>query len=100
MARRRSSNSRRRTRDDEPATLVSRSAFCSLAGISELELSQWEREELIGPRQIARIGGRPEPLYDSAALGRARMIRTLAEDLEVNLPGISVILGLLDRMGR
>jgi hypothetical protein len=29
-----------------------------------------------------------------------RLIRTLADELEVNLPGIEVILHLLDQMGR
>ena len=31
---------------------------------------------------------------------RARLIRTLAEELEVNLPGIDIILNLLDQMNR
>ena len=44
--------------------------------------------------------GRAEPLYDRGALRRVRVIRTLAEELDVNLPGIDVILHLLDQMAR
>ncbi len=79
------------------ATLVSRTAFCVLAGISESQLTLWEHEALIAP---ARDQAGPERFYDESALRRARVIRTLAEDLDVNLPGIDVILNLLDRMNR
>ena len=37
-------------------------------------------------------------VHDAAALRRVRLIRTLAEDLEVNLAGIDVILHLLDQI--
>jgi len=80
-------------------TLVSRSVLCNVAGVSEHQLSLWEREELIVPAQIEEGRGNREPLYDAAALRRVRIIRTLAEELEVNLPGISVILHLLDQLG-
>jgi hypothetical protein len=80
-----------------PAILVSRTAFCVLAGISESQLTVWEHEELIVP--VADDAG-PERFYDESALRRARVIRTLAEDLGVNLPGIDVILNLLDQMDR
>jgi DNA-binding transcriptional MerR regulator len=50
------------------------------------------------PSTTSEIDGRREPLYDASALKRARVIRTLAEELEVNLPGIGVILNLLDQM--
>ncbi|MGH7988095.1 MAG: chaperone modulator CbpM [Candidatus Binataceae bacterium] len=82
---------------DGSATLVSRSAFCVLLGVNEYQLSLWEHEELIGPVTVSEIDGRPDPLYDRAALKRARLIRTL-EDLDVNLPGIDVILHLLEQM--
>jgi DNA-binding transcriptional MerR regulator len=81
-------------------TLVSRAVLCSLAGISERELGVWEREELIVPACVEQSRGRREPLYDASALRRARLIRTLAEELEVNLPGIEVILRLLDQTSR
>jgi DNA-binding transcriptional MerR regulator len=76
--------------------LVSRTAFRVLAGVTDAELALWEREEFIIP--VNRVDNLGEPLYDSSALKRARLIRTLAEELEVNLPGIQVILHLLDQM--
>ena len=90
----------RAARNGGRLTFVSRTALCSLSGISERELILWEREELIAPATVARRAGRAEPLYDASTLQRARLIRTLAEELEVNLPGIDVILHLLDQMGR
>jgi DNA-binding transcriptional MerR regulator len=78
--------------------LVSRTAFRVLAGITDADLTLWERAELIFPVDEADSLG--EPLYDSSAIRRARLIRTLAEELDVNLPGIEVILHLLDQMER
>ena len=52
------------------------------------------------PVRVDRVRGRLEALYDRDALRRVRVIRTLAEDLEVNIPGIGVILHLLDQMER
>ena len=80
--------------------LMSRSVFCAIAGISERELASWEREDLIAPAQVERVRGRIEELYDREALRRARVIRTLAEELDVNIPGIGVILHLLDQITR
>jgi DNA-binding transcriptional MerR regulator len=80
--------------------LMSRSVFRSIAGISERELASWEREDLIAPAQVERVRGRSEELYGREALRRARVIRTLAEELDVNIPGIGVILHLLDQMER
>jgi DNA-binding transcriptional MerR regulator len=80
-------------------TLVSRGAFRVLAGITDAELSVWEHEELILPVDRSSNAG-AEPLYDAAALKRAKLIRTLGEELEVNLAGIGVILHLLDQMER
>jgi MerR family transcriptional regulator/heat shock protein HspR len=94
MARR----ARKNTSSKPGVTLVSRTVLCTLAGVSERQLGLWEREELIAPVSIEELRGRREPLYDASALRRLRVIRTLAEELEVNLPGIEVILRLLDRM--
>jgi DNA-binding transcriptional MerR regulator len=96
MARRSNSGSRRGGRE---MTFITRTVLCSLAGVSERELRVWEREELIAPARIAEMRGHAEPLYATDALRRARLIRTL-EDLEVNIPGITVILNLLDQMDR
>ena len=77
-------------------TLLGRSALCLMSGISERQLLLWEHEQLIEPVAPPYAAG--EPLYDAAALRRARLIRTLAEELEVNLAGINVILHLLDQI--
>jgi DNA-binding transcriptional MerR regulator len=90
--------SKRMERKPSRTILVSRAAFRVLAGITDAELTLWEREEFIVP--VDRVDSVGEPLYDRSALRRARLIRTLAEELDVNLPGIEVILHLLDQMAR
>jgi DNA-binding transcriptional MerR regulator len=91
-------SSKRFERKPSRTVLVSRTAFRVLAGITDAELALWEREEFIVP--VDRTDSVGEWLYDSSALKRARLIRTLADELEVNLPGIEVILRLLDQMER
>ncbi len=81
------------------ASYMSRSVVCRLGGITESQLMLWEHEEFVAPAATLQVGRRAEPLYDEGALRRIRTIRTLAEELGVNLPGIGVILHLLDRMG-
>jgi DNA-binding transcriptional MerR regulator len=93
-----SHSSKRRERKPSRTTLVSRTAFRVLAGVTDAELSLWEREEFIVP--VSRADSVEDPLYDTSALRRARLIRTLAEELDVNLPGIDIILHLLDQMTR
>lgn len=78
----------------------SRSALCSICGISERQLILWESEQLLAPAAIEESRGRSEPLYDPAVLERIRLIRILGEELEVNLPGIGIILNLLERLPR
>jgi len=80
--------------------LISRSAFCAIAGVSDHQLAVWEHEELLAPARTLGTPGQAQPVYDRSALERARFIRTLEQELEVNLPGIGVILHLLDRLGR
>jgi DNA-binding transcriptional MerR regulator len=98
MARRTSNSMRRSSRGGR--VLLSRTVLCTVTGASERQLAVWEHEDLITPARIEEIDGQSEPLYDRAALERIRIIRTLAEELEVNLPGIGVILHLLDRERR
>jgi DNA-binding transcriptional MerR regulator len=105
MARRtplRTSAARRRhpTGAGSAALFLSREVLCELGGVSLEQLTVWEREELLAPARVAEVRGHAEPLYDRAALRRIRLIRTLAEDLEVNLPGIGIILHLLEQLGR
>jgi DNA-binding transcriptional MerR regulator len=98
MARRTSHT--RRTGTSRKVTLVSRHALCFLSGISERRLEVWEREDLIAPITVGDPEANAEPLYDREALRRARVIRTLEEELDVNLPGIGVILNLLEQITR
>lgn len=104
MARRGSSTIKRARKSLRPSrgesVLISRTVLCTVSGISQRQLAIWEREELIAPARVAEVAGRAEPLYEPSAVHRVRVIRTLAEELEVNLPGIDVILHLLDQMGR
>ncbi|HKV55648.1 MAG TPA: chaperone modulator CbpM [Candidatus Binataceae bacterium] len=90
---------KRSARPGSQVTLLSRRAFRVLAGVSDAELTLWEHEELIVPVDDSHDRGL-EPLYEESALRRARLIRTLADELEVNPPGIGVILRLLDQMER
>ena len=92
------SSTKHAERGPSRTTLVSRTAFRVIAGITDAELTLWEREEFIVPVRLSDSVG--EPLYDTSALRRARLIRTLTEELDVNLPGIEVILHLLDQMVR
>lgn len=94
-----SSRKRQRAPRTRGSAYLSRSVLCTLTGISEHQLSLWEFEDFIAPAAVLEIEGEPQRVYDDAALSRIRTIRSLAEDLEVNLQGIGVILHLLDRLG-
>jgi DNA-binding transcriptional MerR regulator len=78
----------------------SRSVVCGLCGVTEHELALWESEDLVAPARLLEHGNSLEPLYDDAALRRIRLIRSLADELEINLPGIGVILHLLEQIHR
>jgi DNA-binding transcriptional MerR regulator len=95
---RRTKRARRRAAPGGRVTLITRTVLCTLGEVSEGQLSVWEQEELIAPARVEELRGRREPLYDADALRRVRLIRTLGEELEVNLPGISVILHLLEQL--
>jgi DNA-binding transcriptional MerR regulator len=92
------SKSRKGTRRE--LRFYSRSVVCGLCDVTEAELAQWESEDLLTPARLLEHGNRFEPLYDVESLRRIRLIRTLADELDVNLPGISVILHLLEQMQR
>ena len=87
--------SRARLRSQAP--YLSREALRIMAGISEDQLTLWEFEELITHSAVVEIEGHREKVYSSTTLRRIKTIRALGEDLGVNLPGIGVILHLLDR---
>ena len=84
-------------RASQPAYLT-REALRALAGITDDQLRVWEFEELITHSTMVEIDGHHERVYSASTLRRIRTIRSLAEDLGVNLPGIGVILHLLDQM--
>jgi DNA-binding transcriptional MerR regulator len=87
-----------RTRARGRAPYLSREALRVLGGISEDQLTLWEFEELIAHSAVIEVEGQREPVYSHTTLRRIKTIRSLAEDLGVNLPGIGVILHLLERM--
>ena len=81
----------------QDAPYLSREALRVLGGISEDQLTLWEFEELITHSAVIEFNGHREQVYSHRTLRRIRTIRSLGEDLGVNLPGIGVILHLLDR---
>ncbi len=91
---RRVSKPRRRT---QPAYLT-RDALRTLGGVTDDQLRVWEFEELITHSTVIELEGQREPVYSAATLRRIRTIRSLGEDLGINLPGIGVILHLLDQL--
>jgi DNA-binding transcriptional MerR regulator len=92
---RRSNSSTPRT---NKAAYLTRDALRAFAGITDDQLRVWEFEELITHSAMMEIEGHREPVYTQSTLRRIRTIRSLGEDLGVNLPGIGVILHLLDQM--
>ncbi len=90
---RRRSSSRARSR-----AYLSRSVLCTMTGITEHQLALWEYEEFVTPVTMLEIEGETHRVYDESAIRRIRTIRALAEDLGVNLPGIGVVLHLLDQL--
>ncbi len=86
-----------RTRRTRETSYLSREALRALGGISDDQLRLWEFEELITHSTMLEVEGRRVPVYTEATLRRIRTIRSLGEDLGINLPGIGVILHLLDQ---
>jgi DNA-binding transcriptional MerR regulator len=84
----------------DKVVLVTRTVLCSVCGVSESQLTVWEHEDLVAPARLDESRGGAEPLYDRESIHRVRVIRSLAEELEVNLAGIGVILHLLDQLAQ
>ncbi len=87
-----------RSRPRAQTPYLSREALRALGGITDEQLRVWEFEELITHTTVLKVEGRSEPVYTQATLRRIRTIRSLGEDLGINLPGIGVILHLLDQI--
>lgn len=82
----------RQTREDEPVYMIGVAA--RLCELHPQTLRMYERLGLVRP---ARIGAKNR-MYSQRDLDRLRQIQRLTQDMGVNLAGVEVILGLLERM--
>lgn len=77
--------------DSVELTLVE---FCRASRTVEEQVRVWVVEGVLKPR-----GDRPQEWrFAAGALHRARLARTLSQDLEVNAPGIALALDLMDEI--
>lgn len=77
--------------EDVEFTLVE---LCRASGASEEQLTLWIAEGAVEPQ-----GATPrEWRFSGAALRRVRTARRLAQDLEINAPGVALALDLLDEI--
>ena len=77
---------------DEPCFVISVAA--RIVGVHAQTLRHYERVGLIWP---SRTGGR-QRLYSMADIERLRQLKTLTEDMGLNLAGAEVALKLLNRI--
>jgi MerR family transcriptional regulator/heat shock protein HspR len=74
-----------------------RKQIIEIFGVEEEFLAQLEAEELIRPVQLERVH---EKVFPIDQVERIRIISNLVQDLEVNLPGVEVILEMRENMIR
>lgn len=68
--------------------------LCKVCKSSEELISSWVFEGVLEP-----IGQHPQEWrFSGVAVRRARLAQTLAEEMEINEPGIALALDLLDRI--
>ncbi len=72
---------------------ISRQEFLLRASLDQGTLEAWMAEEWLIPG-----GSATEPAFTDADIARAALIRDLKRDLDVNDPGIGVILSLVDQV--
>jgi MerR family transcriptional regulator, heat shock protein HspR len=84
----------RQAREDEPVYMISVAA--RLCDLHPQTLRMYERMGLLRP---ARIGDKNR-MYSERDLDRLRQIQRLTQDMGINLAGVEVILGLLEKMQR
>jgi chaperone modulatory protein CbpM len=72
---------------------ISKQEFLLRARLDQGTLEAWISEEWLIP-----AGTSAEPAFTDADLARAALIRDLQRDLDVNDPGVGVILSLLDQV--
>jgi MerR family transcriptional regulator/heat shock protein HspR len=77
---------------DEPCYVIS--VVAKMVGLHAQALRQYERTGLLRP---SRSRGNIR-LYSLGEIERIRRIKTLTDDLGVNLAGVEVVLRLLDQM--
>jgi chaperone modulatory protein CbpM len=77
--------------EDVEFTLVE---LCRASGASEEQLTLWIAEGAVEPQGTAPREWR----FSGAALRRVRTARRLAQDLEINAPGLALALDLLDEI--
>jgi chaperone modulatory protein CbpM len=73
--------------------IITRQEFLIRARLDHDTLEAWIAEEWIVP-----TGPDPEVSFTEADVARVELIRDLKGDLEVNDPGVGVILNLVDQM--
>ena len=78
--------------DDEPCYVIS--VVARMLGVHQQTLRYYERAGLIEP---SRSGGNIR-LYSQRDVGHLRRIKTLINDLGVNLAGVEVVLRMSERM--
>ena len=78
--------------EDEPCFVISVAA--RIVGVHAQTLRHYERVGLIWP---SRTGGR-QRLYSMADIERLRRLKTLTEDMGLNLAGAEVALKLMNRI--
>ncbi|MCX6343896.1 MAG: MerR family transcriptional regulator [Armatimonadetes bacterium] len=78
--------------EDEPLYLIGVAA--RLCEVHPQTLRMYERIGLVSPSRI----GTKNRMYSDADIERLRQIQRLTQDMGVNLAGVEVILGLLDRI--
>lgn len=81
-----------KSRDTEPCYVISVAA--RMVGVHAQTLRYYEREGIIQP---SRSRGN-QRLYSPRDIERLRQIKTLIDDLGVNLAGVEVILRLTERI--
>lgn len=87
---------RKRNQTSEPC--FSLETVCALLELDARTLRGYERRGLIRLRWIRMEEGSRTALFTQTELRRARRIRILTEEMGVNLPGVEIILRLLDRI--
>lgn len=81
-------------RDDKNQPLYFIGVAARLCDVHPQTLRMYERLGLVRP---ARVGSKNR-MYSDADIERLRQIQRLTQDMGVNLAGVEVILGLLDRI--